>query len=98
MTKAYLIGQISITNSEAYSVYSAQVPKTIVPFGGRYLVRGGHSTSLEGKPQGERHVVIEFPNRAAAQAWYESDAYQAIIKHRTDNATGFLTLVDGYSQ
>jgi uncharacterized protein (DUF1330 family) len=96
MTKAYLIGQITVTNPQAYAVYSAQVPDTIAAFGGKYLVRGGHATPVEGQPQGERHVVVEFPSRDIAEAWYHSDAYQAIIQHRTDNATGSLVLVDGY--
>ena len=96
MSKAYLVGQITVTNPQAYAVYSAQVPQTIAAFGGKYLVRGGHSTQLEGQPQGERNVVIEFSSREVAVAWYNSEAYQAIIKHRTDNSTGALTLVDGY--
>jgi uncharacterized protein (DUF1330 family) len=97
MTKAYLMGQITITNPEAYAVYAAQVPQTIAAFGGKYLVRGGHATQLEGLSQGDRNVVIEFPSRELAQAWYNSDAYQTIIKHRTSNATGALVLVDGYT-
>ena len=97
MTKAYLIGQITVTNPESYAVYSSQVPQTIEAFGGKYLVRGGHATQVEGKAQGDRNVVIEFPSREVAEAWYASDAYQAIIQHRTDNATGALTLVDGYT-
>lgn len=97
MTKAYVIGQISITNPEAYAVYAAQVPQTIAAFGGKYLVRGGDASQLEGQSQGNRNVVLEFPNREVAQAWYNSDAYQAIIHHRTDNATGALVLVDGYA-
>ena len=96
MTKAYLIGQITITNPEAYALYASQVPETIAAFGGKYLVRGGHATQLEGQPQGERNVVIEFPSREIAEAWYHSAAYQAIIQHRTDNSTGALALVDGY--
>lgn len=98
MSKAYLVGKITVTNPQAYAVYSAQVPHTITAFGGKYLVRGGHATQLEGKgqAQGERHVVLEFPSRAIAEAWYNSEAYQAIIHHRLNNATGTLTLVDGY--
>ena len=96
MSKAYLVGQITVTNPQAYAVYSTQVPQTIAAFGGKYLVRGGHATQLEGKPQGERNVVIEFPSREIAEAWYHSEAYQAIIQHRTDNSTGALALVDGY--
>ena len=97
MTKAYVIGQISITNPEAYAVYAAQVPQTIAAFGGKYLVRGGPASQLEGRSQGDRNVVIEFPSRETAHAWYTSDAYQAIIQHRTANATGALVLVDGYA-
>jgi uncharacterized protein (DUF1330 family) len=96
MTKAYLIGQITITNPEAYAVYAAQVPQTIAAFGGKYLVRGGHATLLEGLAQGERNVVIEFPSLELAQAWYNSESYQAIIGHRTRHATGTLMIVDGY--
>jgi uncharacterized protein (DUF1330 family) len=97
MTKAYLIGQITITNPEAYALYASQVPETIAAFGGKYLVRGGHATQLEGQPQGERNVVIEFPSRERAEAWYASDAYQSIINHRLNNATGSLAVVDGYA-
>lgn len=97
MTKAYLIGQISITNPEAYATYASQVPQTLAMHGGQYLVRGGHATAFEGDLPQVRHVVIEFPSRTAAETWYASEAYQAIIKHRTDNAKGTLILVDGYA-
>ena len=96
MSKTYLVGQITVTNPEAYAVYASQVPQTIATFGGKYLVRGGHATQLEGQAQGERNVVIEFSSREIAEAWYNSDAYQAIIGHRTNNSTGALALVDGY--
>ena len=97
MNKAYLVGQITVTHPEAYAVYASQVPQTIAAFGGKYLVRGGHATQLEGQAQGERHVVIECPSREIAEAWYNSEAYQAILPHRLDNSTGALVLVDGYA-
>jgi len=96
MSKAYLVGQITVTNPEAYAVYSAQVPQTIAAFGGKYLVRGGQAKQLEGQAQGERNVVIEFPSREIAETWYNSEAYQRILPHRLNNATGALVLVDGY--
>lgn len=96
MSKAYLVGQITVTNPEAYAVYSSKVPQTIAEFNGKYLVRGGYATQLEGQAQGERNVVIEFPSREIAEAWYSSDAYQAIVSYRINNSTGSLTLVDGY--
>jgi uncharacterized protein (DUF1330 family) len=96
MRKAYLVGQITVINPEAYAVYSAQVPQTIAAFGGKYLVRGGLATVLEGISRGDRNVVIEFPDRQTAENWYASDAYQAIVKHRTDNSTGTLAIIDGF--
>jgi uncharacterized protein (DUF1330 family) len=96
MRKAYLIGHITITNPQGYAVYSAQIPSTLAAFGGKYLVRGGETTLLENTQLGERSVVIEFPSRAAAESWYHSEAYQTIVKHRLDNATGTVMLIDGY--
>jgi uncharacterized protein (DUF1330 family) len=96
MPKAYVIGQITVTNPEGYAYYASRVPATIEAAGGQYLVRGGHSTQLEGQSLGNRQVVLEFPSRAAAEAWYNGDAYQTILAHRTQNSTGSLVLVDGY--
>jgi len=41
-------------------------------------------------------VVIEFPSREAAEGWYASDAYQAILGIRQANSTANLAFVDGY--
>jgi uncharacterized protein (DUF1330 family) len=96
MTKAYVIGQITVTNPEGYASYASRVPGTIEAAGGQYLVRGGHMTQLEGQSQGNRQVVLEFPSRTAAEAWYTGETYQAILPHRLQNSTGSLVLVDGY--
>tara|TARA_S200000501_G_C20841754_1_gene751926 strand:+ start:1127 stop:1414 length:288 start_codon:yes stop_codon:yes gene_type:complete len=93
--KAYFIGQITIINTEGYSKYISKVPNIVAEFGGKYLVRGGNSAQIEGISHGERIVVIEFPNRIQAKAWYYSDSYQKIIFHRLNNSTGDLVLVDG---
>lgn len=96
MTKAYLVGNITVTNPEGYAEYQKHVPKTISDFGGRYLVRGGATTQMEGESLGRRNVVLEFPSRSQAEAWYNCDAYQAIIQYRKNNSIGNLILVDGY--
>jgi len=58
------------------------------------IVATNESTILEGDG-GERTVVLEFPDRDAALAWYQSPAYQAVIDKRLNSTKGFLTLVDG---
>lgn len=95
MAKVYLIGTITITNPDGYNAYATEVPQTVAAAGGRYLVRGGATTLLEGQTLGERHVVIEFPSREAAEGWYKSAAYQAILPHRTHNSIGTIELVEG---
>ena len=37
----YVIGNISVTDPEAFAEYGKLVPDTIAQYGGRYLVRGG---------------------------------------------------------
>jgi uncharacterized protein (DUF1330 family) len=39
--------------------------------------------------------VIAFPDKDAAAGWYASDAYQAILPLRTNNATGWAILLEG---
>ena len=95
MTKAYVIGNITITNADGYAHYSARVPAVVAAFGGHYRVRGGMATPLDGQASAARHVVIEFPSREAAQAWYDSVEYQSILPLRLNNSTGQVALVDG---
>ena len=42
MTKAYIVGQINITNMEEYKKYAEKVFDIVTSFGGKYLVRGGN--------------------------------------------------------
>jgi uncharacterized protein (DUF1330 family) len=74
--------------------YLEQIDATLAPFGGRFLVHGGAKTVLEGCWPGDL-IVIAFPDRDMAQAWYDSAAYRAILPLRTDHAQGNVVLVDG---
>jgi uncharacterized protein (DUF1330 family) len=50
---------------------------------------------LEGNFDRDRLVVIEFADRAAAEAWYNSPEYQAARKLREGAAIGTFIAVDG---
>ena len=52
---------------------------TLAPFSGKFLVRGGQSTVIEGEWPFERTVILEFPSRADAEGWYSSPAHQEIL-------------------
>ena len=96
MPKGYVVAQMSVVNQEGYLAYARQVPPTLEAFGGRFIVRGGEASTMDGQPHGPRNVVIEFPSLKAAQDWYNSPNYQAIIQGRLDNANGCLITVEGY--
>ena len=92
---AYVIVDIDVTDPERYEQYKAATPATLEAAGGRFLVRGGEVTILEGDWQPSRLVVLEFENVAAAERWYESAAYQAAKKLREGGARMRMVAVRG---
>ena len=92
---AYLIAQLKINDLETFKKYVAEVPATIEKYGGDYIVRGGAITPKEGGWEPERVVVLQFPNMATLNKWYDSEDYQAIIELRTAAADGKLIFVEG---
>ncbi len=93
---AYLYGNIEVTDPALYEQYRAQVPALIAAHGGRYLVRGGAATRLEGEMSVQRQVILEFPSMARLQGFYRSPEYQALIAIRQRAATGSLVAIEGY--
>jgi uncharacterized protein (DUF1330 family) len=92
---AYLIADITIQKPEVYAEYRKQVPATVEKHGGRFLSRGGAHETLEGDWRPSRVVVIEFPDMAAAKAWYGSPEYTPLIKLRQSASAGSVILVEG---
>jgi uncharacterized protein (DUF1330 family) len=74
--------------------YLERIDATLAPFGGHFIVHGGDFGLLEGSWPGNL-IVIEFPDRAQASAWYNSPAYQAIVTLRTDNSESDVIMIDG---
>jgi uncharacterized protein (DUF1330 family) len=64
-------------------------------YGGKFLVRAGASETPEGALR-SRHVVIEFPDYAAAKACYSSPEYMAALEKRKGKSLIDLTIVEGY--
>ena len=92
---AYCIVYEIVDDPTPFEEYRRQVHSTIQAHGGRFLVRGGTFTALEGDMQYERIAMLEFPSRAAAEAWYHSPEYQLILPLRTRSTRSQFVLVDG---
>ena len=92
---AYVIADVEVLDSAAYEEYRQQVPATSAAFGGRYLVRGGALTVLEGDWSPKRCVILEFPSMAQLKAWYDSPAYVPLRAIRQRSTKSSLVMVEG---
>ena len=94
---AYLIARIHVTDPVRYQDYTKLTPAAIAKYGGRFIVRGGAVTSLEGPPENDRVVVIEFPSLERARTFWSSPEYGEAKAKRAGAATGQFLLVDGHA-
>jgi uncharacterized protein (DUF1330 family) len=94
---AYLIANIRVTDPARFAEYREKVAPLIARFGGRYLIRGGAVTPVEGEPVLARVVVLEFADMAALRRFYHSEDYAPLIALRQSASTGDVALVEGYA-
>ena len=94
---AYLIAQIRIHDPETFKKYADAVPATIKQYGGKYCIRGGAVTPKEGDWNPKRVIVLEFPDMATLNKWYDSPEYQAIIGDRLKASDGDMIFVEGFA-
>ncbi len=96
---AYLIVEHKITDPAKFEQYRVQVGPMIARHGGRYITRGGTHRVLETTHWlPDRVVIIEFPDMAALNAWYNSPEYQPLVALRqaaTDMSRDMLIAVEG---
>jgi uncharacterized protein (DUF1330 family) len=95
MAKGYWIGRVDVHNEEGYKPYAQANGAIFKKWGGRFVVRGGKHTGVEGQAR-SRNVVIEFPDYDTALACYHSPEYQENIKRRTPHSIAELVVVEGY--
>jgi len=90
---AYLISDVTVTDENGYKEYIEKFPATLVPFGGKFLVRAGQTVSIPGAGEPpKRPVVVVFESLEKAKAWSESAATVEIrpIRDRTAKIRDFL--------
>ena len=93
----YLVANYRLTNPEAYQAYVPAVLPTLEAHGAEVLVADYESEAIEGTPHSVT-IVVRFPSKEAARAWYHSPEYQAIVNLRTDNADGFVVFTEHFTK
>lgn len=79
---AFVIGHITVRDPVLWDEYRRAVPATLAPWGGELVFRGRLHAVLGGAHEHRDAVTIRFPEIAAAEAWFASAAYQALIPLR----------------
>ncbi|AQZ62844.1 Uncharacterized conserved protein [[Actinomadura] parvosata subsp. kistnae] len=93
---AYVIAHLRDSDKPHPDVaeYLERIQSTMDPFSGRFIVHGGPVDVREGHWPGSV-VMLEFPSMDHARDWYDSAAYQAILRLRADHLEGEVIIVEG---
>jgi uncharacterized protein (DUF1330 family) len=94
---AYLVVQIDVKDQSEFEKYKVMAAPAISAYGGKYLVRGGAITVLEGDWKPERFVIVEFESAERARQWWNSKEYEEAKNLRQRIATTRMILVEGAS-
>lgn len=90
---AYVVALIDIRDPTEYEAYAAafDFESFSTAHGGEILMVSDEPEVLEGEWDG-RLVVLKFPSRRQAHAWYESDEYREVRKIRWAHASSNLAV------
>lgn len=88
----YFIAQYVVENPDLYREYQAGAGPTMQAAGGELVSFDVAAETVEGTPPGPQTVIIKFESTEAAKAWYESEAYQAVVGKRLEATTGFAVI------
>jgi uncharacterized protein (DUF1330 family) len=92
---AYVIVDVTIHDYKEYEEYKKLTPEAIAAYDGKFVVRGGQTTTLEGNWNPGRIVVLEFPTRERAKEWWNSEIYTKAKIIRQRSASTKMIIVDG---
>lgn len=96
MPAAYFVVHNRITDDDRMQEYIPKAVETILGHGGEVLVVADDSTVIEGSCEYPRTVVIRFPSREQAQAWYDCAEFGAVRPLRLSATEGYGVLVDEF--
>lgn len=90
MNAAYLVGHITVKDTEKWHRYREQVPATLRPWGAEITFRGKLVAVFSGEHTYDNIVVIRFPDKEAINGWHASPPYQALLPLRQQAADMLL--------
>ena len=94
--KYYSVAELDITDRAWVADYAKNVTPMVERHGGRYLARTSNIEKVEGERKPPHiFLIIEWPSKDAATAFYESEAYRPYREARLAGSVGEFVLVAG---
>ena len=93
-TYMVFIREGEVVDPEAMAQYQSGNRAAAPAAGLKPLVVYGELETLEGK-SADGMVILEFPDKASARAWYNSEEYQAVVPLRQKGAPYRAFMVEG---
>lgn len=91
----YSILAVTPTTDKWVADYIGPANALVAKHGGRYLARTASHEQIEGKAQDAvLRIIIEWPSKAAAQAFMQDPGYVPHLKARTAGSQSFHFLVE----
>lgn len=94
---AYIIVEVDIHDPVQYEDYKKLTPASLLPYNGKFIVRGGAAETLEGDWEPKRIVVLEFPSAERAKEWWGSSEYAPAKALRQRTSTTRMIVVEGFA-
>ena len=92
--KQYAIVEVDVTDPGWVPEYVKNVTRLVEERGGRYLTRTSTVEKIEGQRKAPQIVVLlEWPSKDAAVAFYQSEEYRPYRQSRLQGARNEFTLV-----
>lgn len=92
---AYALIEIEVTDPETYARYRELAPAIVAAFGGKYLMRGGATETVEGTWEPERLVILEFPSMERLHTFYNAPEYQEAKALRQRSTRSTMVFCEG---
>ena len=91
----YAIAQLWIHDPATYGRYVSRFMEVFKNYKGRVLVADENPVIVEGPWDGNKVVVVSFPDEASFREWAESPDYLEIAEDRKAGAKSVIVLVKG---
>ena len=94
--KYYMVVNCTPTDEAWIAKYLGPVTDLVHKHGGKYLVRTGNMERIEGdRPLPSVAVIVEWPSKKAAEAFYNDPKYAPFLQMRLAGAENDTILVAG---